>query len=98
MSRTVLLMFVVLALALVAVAPAAAATSSACAPGLDLLAPNTEAVCKPAATSSAPPQPEFMTTLKVYHGHCRCSCSRTPDCNTSADCGGSACLAGITCC
>ncbi len=34
----------------------------------------------------------------VYHGFCRCSCTRIPDCNTSADCGGSACLKAITCC
>jgi hypothetical protein len=35
---------------------------------------------------------------RPFHGFCRCSCTFTPDCNTSADCGGSPCLAGITCC
>jgi len=35
---------------------------------------------------------------RPFHGHCKCSCSIIPDCNTSADCGGSPCLAGITCC
>jgi hypothetical protein len=29
---------------------------------------------------------------------CRCSCTWTPNCNTSADCGGAACLKSITCC
>jgi len=35
---------------------------------------------------------------KPFHGHCKCSCSFIPDCNTSADCGGAPCLAAITCC
>jgi len=35
---------------------------------------------------------------KPFHGHCKCSCSFVPDCNTSADCGGAPCLAAITCC
>ncbi len=35
---------------------------------------------------------------KPFHGFCRCSCTFTPDCNTSADCGGSPCLHAITCC
>ena len=35
---------------------------------------------------------------RPFHGHCKCSCSFIPDCNTSADCGGAPCLAGITCC
>jgi hypothetical protein len=35
---------------------------------------------------------------RPFHGFCKCSCTFTPDCNTSADCGGSPCLAGITCC
>jgi len=35
---------------------------------------------------------------RPFHGHCKCSCSIIPDCNTSADCGGAPCLAGITCC
>jgi len=37
-------------------------------------------------------------TAKPFHGYCRCSCSFTRNCNTSADCGGGACLGGITCC
>jgi len=68
------------------------------APALDLFAPSAEdAQCKAAVSLQvvAPLQPEFMVT---FHGHCRCSCSRTPDCNTSADCGGAPCLGGITCC
>ena len=35
---------------------------------------------------------------RPFHGHCKCSCSSIPDCNTSADCGGAPCLAAITCC
>jgi len=35
---------------------------------------------------------------RPFHGFCKCSCTFTPDCNTSADCCGSPCLAGITCC
>ncbi len=35
---------------------------------------------------------------RPFRGFCHCSCTFTPDCNTSADCGGSPCLAGITCC
>jgi hypothetical protein len=35
---------------------------------------------------------------RPFHGHCKCSCSVIPDCNTSADCGGAPCLAAITCC
>ena len=35
---------------------------------------------------------------KPFRGFCACSCTFTPDCNTSADCGGSACLPGPTCC
>lgn len=38
------------------------------------------------------------TSAVVYHGYCRCSCSRVPDCNTNADCGGARCLSGISCC
>jgi hypothetical protein len=35
---------------------------------------------------------------KPFHGFCRCSCTFTPDCNTSADCGGAPCIHAITCC
>jgi hypothetical protein len=35
---------------------------------------------------------------RPFHGHCKCSCSSIPDCNTSADCGGAPCLAAISCC
>lgn len=33
-----------------------------------------------------------------FKGFCACSCTGTPDCNTSADCGGSSCLQAPTCC
>ena len=100
MCRTILLTLALLVLATAAAfaAPAPAAPQGACAPSLDLLTPGSQAVCKPAAPSTAPAQPEFMATVKPFRGHCACGCSFTPDCNTSADCGGSACLAGITCC
>jgi hypothetical protein len=99
MCRTILLTLAILALATAAfAAPAPAAPQGACAPSLDLLAPVAQTVCKPAALSTAPAQPEFMTSTTKYHGYCRCSCTHIPDCNTSADCGGSACLGGITCC
>jgi hypothetical protein len=100
MCRTILLTLAlfVLAAATAAAAPAPAAPQGACAPSLDILTPGAQAVCKPAAPSTAPAQPEFMASAKPFHGHCHCSCSFTPDCNTSADCGGAACLAGVTCC
>ena len=99
MCRTILLTLAlfVLAVAAAAAAPAPAAPQGACAPSLDILTPGAQAVCKPAAPSTSP-QPEFMTSSTVFHGFCRCSCTRIPDCNTSADCGGSACLKAITCC
>jgi hypothetical protein len=110
LCRTLLLTLVVLVLAAAApvfaepaqVVPSQPAAASldnqpACAPSLDFLAPKVEApLCQP-AVNQLPAQPEFMAT-KVFHGHCRCSCSRIPDCNTSADCGGAPCLGGITCC
>src|SRR5436305_679819 len=100
MCRTILLTLAlfVLAVAAAAAAPAPAAPQGGCAPSLDLLAPATQAVCKPAALSTAPAQPEFMANPKPFRGYCACSCSFTRDCNTSADCGGSACLPGVTCC
>jgi hypothetical protein len=48
-------------------------------------------VC-PVAVDSVQP------SSRPFHGHCKCSCSFIPDCNTSADCGGAPCLAAITCC
>jgi hypothetical protein len=100
MCRTILLTLAlfVLAVAAAAAAPAPAAPQGACAPSLDVLMPSAQAVCKPAAPSTAPAQPEFMQSTTVFHGFCRCSCTHIPDCNTSADCGGSACLKAITCC
>ncbi len=99
MCRTILLTLAlfVLAVAAVAAAPAPAAPQGACAPSLNILTPGAQAVCKPAAPSTAP-QPEFMQSTTVFHGFCHCSCTHIPDCNTSADCGGSACLKAITCC
>src|SRR5436309_4789956 len=99
MCRPILLTLALLVLATAAAfaAPAPAAPQGACAPSLDILTPGNQAVCKPAVPSTAPAQPEFMSTVKPFRGHCRCDCSFTPDCNTSADCGGSACLAGVTC-
>jgi hypothetical protein len=100
MCRTIFmtLALFVLAVAAVAAAPAPAAPQGGCASSLDLLAPATQAVCKPAAPSTAPAQPEFMASSKPFRGYCACTCSFTRDCNTSADCGGSACLPGPTCC
>ena len=40
----------------------------------------------------------LQPSSRPFHGHCKCSCSFIPDCNTSADCGGVPCLAAITCC
>jgi hypothetical protein len=40
----------------------------------------------------------IQPSSRPFRGHCWCSCSSIPDCNTSADCGGNPCLAGITCC
>jgi hypothetical protein len=97
LSRTIL--FTLFALALLAVAPVFAepAPAGGCgAPNLDLFAPVTAAPqVTPASQVTAPALPDFMTT---FRGYCKCSCSFTPNCNTSADCGGSACLKGITCC
>jgi hypothetical protein len=100
MCRTILLTLALLVLATAAAfaAPAPAAPQGACAPSLDILTPATQAVCKPAAPSTLPAQPEFMASTTKYRGYCACTCSFTRDCNTSADCGGSACLAGVTCC
>ena len=106
LCRTILLALIVLALAGVApaladpapqAAPLAASPAGCGAPALDLFAPEADgARCTAAAPQAvAPLVPDFMVT---FHGHCRCSCSRTPDCNTSADCGGAPCLGGITCC
>jgi hypothetical protein len=92
------LALLVLATAAAFAAPAPAAPQGGCASSLDLLAPATQAVCKPAAPSTAPAQPEFMASSKPFRGYCACTCSFTRDCNTSADCGGSACLPGVTCC
>ncbi len=67
------------------------------APALELRAASVQVgeaagpVC-PVAVDSVQP------SSRPFHGHCRCSCSFIPDCNTSADCGGAPCLAGITCC
>lgn len=99
MCRTILLTLAlfVLAVAAASAAPAPAALQG-CAPSLDILTPGTPAVCKPAAPSTAPAQPEFMASSKPFRGYCACTCSFTRDCNTSADCGGSSCLPGPTCC
>ena len=101
MCRTILLALALLAL--IAVAPASAAPAPAaggCPPSLDLLAPVTATpVCAAAtATPAATPQPTFMTSATVYHGYCRCTCSKIPDCNTNADCSNGRCLGGISCC
>jgi hypothetical protein len=114
LSRMILLALVVLALAAVAPASADQAPSPqtaavqaqagatldgapGCAPSLEgLLAGSEPTQSKPSTTVGLPVQPEWMVVK--YHGHCRCGCSFTPDCNTSADCGGAACLAGVTCC
>jgi hypothetical protein len=69
-----------------------------CAPSLAaLLAVSEPAQSKASVAEGLSVQPEWMASTKL-HGHCRCSCSFTPDCNTSADCGGSPCLGGVTCC
>ena len=108
--RLILLVLVVLVAAAVATAVAdpspavqtqAAAAASmtpqagCAAPSLDLFAPSAPTAQCTASQPVAPLQPDFMVK---FRGHCKCSCSFTPDCNTSADCGGSPCLAGITCC
>ena len=46
------------------------------------------------ASEVAPTTP----AAKPRRGFCRCSCSFTPNCSTSADCGGGLCLKGPTCC
>jgi hypothetical protein len=114
LSRMILLTFVVLALAAVAPASAGQApapqapafqaqtgatldSTPGCAPSLDaLFAPSEPAQSKASASVGAPVQPEWMASK--LRGHCRCGCSFTPDCNTSADCGGSPCLGSVTCC
>lgn len=35
---------------------------------------------------------------RPLRGFCRCGCSFTPDCNTSADCGGGVCSKAPSCC
>jgi hypothetical protein len=35
---------------------------------------------------------------RPFRGYCRCGCSFTPDCNTSADCGGGICSKAPSCC
>lgn len=78
-----------------AIAPAAA-SAAGCGASLDFVADlaKQSASC-PADFGVVPPEP---TPLAKFHGYCRCSCSFTKNCNTSADCGGSACLGGVTCC
>jgi hypothetical protein len=107
LCRNVLLALLVFAFAAVvpaSAAPAAAPAGASAAlqagcgtPALDLPALSAETpVCKAATPQPvAPFEPDFMV---VYHGYCHCSCSRVPNCNTSADCGGGRCLGGITCC
>jgi hypothetical protein len=100
MCRTILLAFALLALTAFASASAAPAPApGGCPPSLDLLAPVTATpVCAAAATPAPTPRPTFMTTATVYHGFCRCTCSKIPDCNTNADCSNGRCLGGISCC
>jgi hypothetical protein len=102
MCRTILLAFALLALTAFASASAAPAPApGGCPPALDLLAPVASPaatpVCAAAAAPAPAPQPSFMTAT-VYHGFCRCTCSRIPDCNTNADCSNGRCLGGISCC
>jgi hypothetical protein len=111
MTRFKPIAFVLFALALLSALPAFAggvppvATPSGCQGALATgagaslfggLAPQS-----PAAESVPPAWLDFApqaTATTAFHGFCRCSCSRIPNCNTSADCGGGACLGGITCC
>ena len=69
----------------------------ACMPAQALPAPaaTPAGACSPPA---APPSSAMSSGAEPFHGHCRCTCSRVFDCNTSADCGGSPCLGAITCC
>src|SRR5436305_7156983 len=72
MCRTILLTLAlfVLAVAAVAAAPAPAAPQGGCAPSLEILTPGAQAVCKPAAPSTAPAQPELdrkSTRLNSSH-------------------------------
>ena len=98
LCRTILFaLFALLAVAPVFAEPAptvqAPTVQAGCgAPSLDLF---TAPQVTPASQVTAPAVPDFMAT---FRGYCRCSCSFTPNCNTSADCGGSAGLKGVTCC
>jgi hypothetical protein len=77
------------------VAQAATPQAAGCGSIGDLLAPEATApVCTADARADLQP-PVFMAK---FHGYCRCSCSFTKNCSTSADCGGSPCLGGVTCC
>jgi hypothetical protein len=76
-----------------------------CGPDLSLLA-EAGAADRPAGLAS-PSGPvcalstggaPALAQAVVYHGFCRCSCTRIPDCNTSAQCGGAPCEKAITCC
>jgi hypothetical protein len=84
-----------------AAAPAPPAAGCGQTPGLfPALAPADHAtrpgqLSGPACTLD---RPSATNGARPFHGFCRCSCTFTPDCNTSADCGGSPCLAGVTCC
>lgn len=105
MPRTAFLALVALALLAAlpaAAAPAHAATSScgqAALPfALDGLAP---APAAPATAATVLPdwlEGARLEQTTVFHGYCRCTCSRIPDCNTDADCSNHRCLGGISCC
>ena len=82
-----------------AIAPATAGAPG-CGASLDFVADLARQSAAPAACpadfGASPAEPTPLA--RGFRGYCRCSCSFTKNCNTSADCGGSACLGGVTCC
>ena len=92
-----LLVALVLGSAAAAVAGPAPVQAQPCSPVFEVPAQESEpSVSKMELPGTGPVEPEFLAP--GFRKYCRCSCSFTPNCNTSADCGGSPCLAGVTCC
>jgi hypothetical protein len=77
--------------------PAAGCGQSQLFPALRLPSPaaQTASLAGPACTLRSE---DTASHSRPFRGFCACSCTFTPDCNTSADCGGSACLPAVTCC
>ena len=75
-----------------------AASCRAVGPDVEPLAPSSGDNVSSAIDVDARDFTPAAPAARPQRGYCRCSCSSTPNCSTSADCGGSLCLRGPTCC